>query len=658
LANSVATIYITADALTPADHAIEAAYAFGGGPTYDPVAIDGATQGNEAANRGAAVFTNFGFGGNLYAWLNNPHAAPLSSFVSKSTDHGVTWAKLDGASSPPYEIGRAYFDASTSSLICCFITSNVGAVAPLVFQDFSLLTETWGAAYGVAGAPSGKQITAVYKRPDDTLLVIYQDRSGFGAAEGSGVQCAIYDIGAHAWVTDFDAGANIIAQTGWDSTQTLCTALNTRTYMDAAGNVGVFPNTSSLQTVPVIWINRYFYQRILLDNSLGSFFDFPGQVQPLTPAPPFGFGAQDLVAFSGSAIGRPALLPSQDIIAVPCLTTNRNGVGPRQLACLYIGTPISAPVWTVDYAKSIDPESLIDDSIYPEELGDTIFDGTTLYVTFSAQGADFSTDFERVRLCQTANLASPADGWTAATIFSLSVDSPPGFNFAGQELRTVAAFIPSSASPVGIDCDSPPAGQVGVAYSHTFPATGGTAPYTFAVTAGALPDGVTLDPATGIAAGTPTLAGLFSFTIEVTDADANTAHVDCSILIGLSIVCGNPPAGRVGVPYSHTFPATGGTAPYTFAITAGALLNGLTLDPDTGAVSGTPSIPGTGITTFTIQVTDAVAATASVACSIAVLPAALKITLRGVRRVAKAECEPEAERTDAPEATPRKGRVL
>jgi hypothetical protein len=112
------------------------------------------------------------------------------------------------------------------------------------------------------------------------------------------------------------------------------------------------------------------------------------------------------------------------------------------------------------------------------------------------------------------------------------------------------------------------------------------------------------------------------------------------------------------VPYSHTFPATGGTAPYTFAITAGALLNGLTLDPDTGTVSGTPNIPGTGITTFTIQVTDAVAATASVACSIAVLPAALKITLRGVRRVAKAECEPEAERTDAPEATPRKGRVL
>jgi hypothetical protein len=68
----VATIYITADALTPADHAIEAAYAFGGGPTYDPVAIDGATQGNEAANRGAAVFTNFGFGGNLYRVAEQP----------------------------------------------------------------------------------------------------------------------------------------------------------------------------------------------------------------------------------------------------------------------------------------------------------------------------------------------------------------------------------------------------------------------------------------------------------------------------------------------------------------------------------------------------------------------------------------------------------
>ncbi len=42
-----------------------------------------------------------------------------------------------------------------------------------------------------------------------------------------------------------------------------------------------------------------------------------------------------------------------------------------------------------------------------------------------------------------------------------------------------------------------------------------------------------------------------------------------------------------GVPYSYTFHATGGTGPYVWSITDGALPDGLTLNPSTGEISGT-----------------------------------------------------------------------
>jgi len=69
--------------------------------------------------------------------------------------------------------------------------------------------------------------------------------------------------------------------------------------------------------------------------------------------------------------------------------------------------------------------------------------------------------------------------------------------------------------PLSIICDNPPSGQVGVAYSHTFPTSGGTPPYTFSILAGVLPPGLTLDPATGIVSGTPTAAGTYPFIIQV-----------------------------------------------------------------------------------------------------------------------------------------------
>ena len=172
----------------------------------------------------------------------------------------------------------------------------------------------------------------------------------------------------------------------------------------------------------------------------------------------------------------------------------------------------------------------------------------------------------------------------------------------------------SAAFTVAIDtCDpivvSPailPAAQVGVSYAQTLTASGGAAPYGWAVTSGALPAGLALDGATGVLSGTPTQVGAPSFTVTATDSRGCTGSrpytltVDCS---AITIQPASLPDGAEGIAYAQTLTAAGGTAPYTFAVTAGALPAGLALDGSTGAVTGTPSLADSE--TFTVTATDA-----------------------------------------------------
>src|SRR5215472_5180110 len=60
-------------------------------------------------------------------------------------------------------------------------------------------------------------------------------------------------------------------------------------------------------------------------------------------------------------------------------------------------------------------------------------------------------------------------------------------------------------------------------------------------------------------------------------------------------------SGTVGVGYSQTFQATGGTQPYSWSITSGSA-SPLTLNSSTGSLTGTPTTQGT--LTFSVQVKD------------------------------------------------------
>ena len=109
------------------------------------------------------------------------------------------------------------------------------------------------------------------------------------------------------------------------------------------------------------------------------------------------------------------------------------------------------------------------------------------------------------------------------------------------------------------------------------------------------------------------------------------------LIVGLGIICNNPPAGDVGTPYSHAFPAGSGTPPYSWSIIAGTLPPGLVLNGSTGVLSGVPAVPG--FFSFTIQVQDALTTTASVTCSITVTGGIdVTITLYGYKLFPTGRC--------------------
>ena len=403
----------------------------------------------------------------------------------------------------------------------------------------------------------------------------------------------------------------------------------------------------------------------------------------------------------------------------------------------YVVNDSDLSLWIGTFNDPFNNHLTLDDSV----LGSFAYTEENLTTSTSARWADLN--------------AGEVVG-NAVVIAALATDTSPEDYF---KIALLDICVPSCQA-LTLACVSAATGQVGVPYTSALVASGGTPPYTFAITAGSLPPGLTLNPATGAITGTPTTAGVYPFTAEAVDsasvATTTTANCGitivptggCTLTIGyyknhplaiaplpinlgaqggaktlvvssqqigvdvlnqhvygdpsnaitklyaqllaaklnilrganstavasvivladsflathddtswtsltatevqsvatwhaalddynngftgpghcddtepspLRLACVSATTGKVGVAYSSALTASGGTPPYSYAIETGSLPPGLTLEPTTGAITGTPT--ATGIFPFIATVTDSLGATATTGsggCSITV----------------------------------------
>jgi hypothetical protein len=196
----------------------------------------------------------------------------------------------------------------------------------------------------------------------------------------------------------------------------------------------------------------------------------------------------------------------------------------------YADNPGDAPICFASLDKYIDVYS-------PDTTGVSELEIRLYYVDAEVAAANVSE--ESLRLFSWNGTA-----WVQCSDSGVNPSSANGYSgYVWAEIRgdTAPTLAQLTGTPFGgygprflefsIATTELPAGGEGITYEARLEACSGAEPYTWAITNGALPDGLELDASTGNISGTATRAGAFDFTVTVTDDDRVTATADFSVTI-------------------------------------------------------------------------------------------------------------------------------
>ena len=262
----------------------------------------------------------------------------------------------------------------------------------------------------------------------------------------------------------------------------------------------------------------------------------------------------DLTSNAGSLAGGWSLTITTEeplcCASIPCSLT----LAPATIASGAVGTPYSQPFTTT---------------------------GGSGAVTFSLTGAlPNGISFNNGVLAGT-----PTQGGN----FPISITATDAQGCVSGNSFTLAIACPSlSLQPVAL-----PDGTIGTAYNQMLSALPAGGNYSFAVSSGALPAGVTLNNATGALTGTPTALGSYNFSITATGFGNCTVTQNYQVVIACPTATISPatlPSATINLSYNQSFTVTGLSGTPTFGL-SGALPAGVSLTSG-GVLSGLPTQGG------------------------------------------------------------------
>jgi large repetitive protein len=179
------------------------------------------------------------------------------------------------------------------------------------------------------------------------------------------------------------------------------------------------------------------------------------------------------------------------------------------------------------------------------------------------------------------------------------------------------SFTLDVREPLTVTGPADPPLEVGVSYRDALKGAGGLRTYAWALTAGAMPPGLTFWPG-GAITGRPTTAGEFRFTVTLTDKEGRTATYDGTLTVaGRLAIATTQLTGRVGRAFRHKVVTSGGIEP-SLRLKKGPLPGGVRFDRKTGSFVGRPKKAGTWV--VLVEAVDAMKVKAKASVALVVAP--------------------------------------